>query len=51
MQRGSFNCPGDGQIVMTLDNSYSLLKAKVVAYSFELLEQELSSAAGITNAC
>ena len=34
---------------MTLDNSYSLLKAKVVAYSFELLEQELSSAAGVYN--
>jgi len=42
-QRGSFNCLEDGAVHMTLDNTYSLVKSKVVIYNFELLEHELTS--------
>ena len=42
LKRGSYNCLADGTIHMTLDNSYSYLKPKVVLYNFELLQYELS---------
>lgn len=46
LKRGSYNCEQDGTVQMSLDNTYSFLKGKVVIYNFELLQQELGSKDG-----
>jgi len=38
LQRGSFVCGGAGTLVMTLDNTYSYLKSKVVRYHLEVVD-------------
>uniref|UniRef100_A0A7S0MDF4 CRAL-TRIO domain-containing protein n=1 Tax=Cryptomonas curvata TaxID=233186 RepID=A0A7S0MDF4_9CRYP len=38
LQRGSFGCETSGTLVMTFDNTFSYLKAKVVRYHIEVLD-------------
>jgi len=46
LKRGVFFCPSDGVIHLTVDNTFSYLKGKVVTYNFELVEHELTSQKG-----
>jgi len=38
LQRGSFACETSGTLVMTLDNTFSYLKPKVVRYHVEVID-------------
>uniref|UniRef100_A0A7S0EI57 CRAL-TRIO domain-containing protein n=1 Tax=Hanusia phi TaxID=3032 RepID=A0A7S0EI57_9CRYP len=41
LQRGSLQCSEDGTVYMTLDNSFSYMKQKIVSYDFEFLDMRL----------
>jgi len=43
LQRGSFQAEEDGKLVLSLDNSFSYLKQKVVMYDFEVVNVQLST--------